>query len=214
MACALNKEQIIDLYEVIYGEIFDRISDKKLPVFNIETLIKEVYEAVESPENPGKGLLYAQAVPDILTLVSMDDDVKKYLKGLRDKKLFSLDDLADLGDEFSKSLDNVLKYVTPKEKSFEEVQEIIMDHNTNQYNFDIVDGTEENLIWTAKQFEGQKAATVYMTIPQQAIAISPEFVTDENRNTEDPEKVVIYNVIKNINSNKTSLIDIAKWGII
>jgi hypothetical protein len=194
MACALNKEQIIDLYEVIYGEIHDRIVDDKLPVFNIKTLIKEVYEGVDE----SKALIYAQAVPDILTLVSMDDRVKKYLKELRDKKLFSLDDLADLGDEFSKSLDNVLKYVTPEEKSFEEVQEIIMDHNTNQYNFDIIDGTEENLIWTEKQFEGQKAVSAYMTVPQQAVAINPEFITDENRNFEDPEKALIYSVIQNI----------------
>ena len=47
MACALTPEQIVDLYEVIYGEIVDRISDKKLPTFNVETLIKEVYESVD-----------------------------------------------------------------------------------------------------------------------------------------------------------------------
>ncbi len=197
MACALTPEQIIDLYEVIYGEIVDRISDKKLPVFNVETLIKEVYDAIESPENPGKGLLYAQAVPDILTLVSMDDDVKKYLKGLRDKKLFSLDDLADLADEFS-DLDNVLKYVTPEQESFDDIQERIIDHNTNKYNFDIVDGTESDLIWTEKQFKGQKASSAYMTVPQQAKAISPEFVTDENRNLENPEAALIYDVIQSI----------------
>jgi len=197
MACALNKDQVVDLYEVIYGEIYDRINDKKLPVFNIETLIKEVYDAIESPENPGKGLLYAQAVPDILTLVSMDDDVKKYLKGLRDKKLFSLDDLADLADEFS-DLDNVLKYVTPEQESFDDIQERIIDHNTNKYNFDIVDGTESDLIWTEKQFKGQKASSAYMTVPQQAKAISPEFVTDENRNLENPEAALIYDVIQSI----------------
>jgi len=197
MACALNKDQVVDLYEVIYGEIYDRINDKKLPVFNIENLIKEVYEAVESPENPGKGLLYAQAVPDILTLVSMDDDVKKYLKGLRDKKLFSLDDLADLADEFS-DLDNVLKYVTPAEESFDDKQNRIIDHNTNQYNFSIVDGTEENLIWTEKQTKGQKAASAYMTVPQQAVAVSPTLVTDANRNLEEKDKALIYSVIQGI----------------
>mgnify|MGYP007034194344 CR=1 FL=1 len=37
-----------------------------------------------------------------------------------------------------------------------------------------------------------------MTVPQQAVAINPEFVTDENRNFEDPEKALIYNVIQNI----------------
>ena len=197
MACALNKDQVVDLYEVIYGEIFDRISDKKLPAFDVKTLIKEVYEAVESPENPGKGLLYAQAVPDILTLVSMDDDVKKYLKGLRDKKQFSLDELADLADEFS-DLKNVLNYVTPEEDSFDDVQEKIIDHNVNQYNFDIVDGTEENLIWTEKQTKGQKASSAYMTVPQQAVAINPEFVTDANRNLEEKDKALIYSVIQGI----------------
>lgn len=194
MACALTPEQIIDLYEVIYGEIVDRISDKKLPVFNIENLIKEVYEGVDE----SKALIYAQAVPDILLkLVSKDEAVSQYLRELRKQKLFSYDDLDILTDEFS-NLDNVLKYVTPEEESFDDVQKIITNHNENQYNFDIVDGTETDLIWTAKQFEGQKAASAYMTVPQQAVAINPEYATDENKDIEDPEKVLIYDTIKTI----------------
>ena len=194
MACALTPEQIIDLYEVIYGEIVDRISDKKLPVFNIENLIKEVYEGVDE----SKALIYAQAVPDILLkLVSKDEAVSQYLRELRKQKLFSYDDLDILTEEFF-DLDNVLKYVTPEEDSFDDVQEKIIDHNVNQYNFDIVDGTEENLIWTAKQYQGQKAASAYMTVPQQAVAISPEFLTDENKDIEDPEKALIYDTIKTI----------------
>ena len=85
MACALTPEQIIDLYEVIYGEIVDRISDKKLPTFNVETLIKEVYENVDE----SKALIYAQAVPDILKLVSNDEAVSQYLRELRKQKLLS-----------------------------------------------------------------------------------------------------------------------------
>ena len=193
MACALTPEQIVDLYEVIYGEIVDRISDKKLPTFNVETLIKEVYEGVDE----SKALIYAQAVPDILKLVSNDEAVSKYLRELRKQKLFSYDDLDILIDEFFK-LDNVLKYVTPEEASFDDVQKIITNHNENQYNFDIVDGTETDLIWTAKQFEGQKAASAYMTVPQQAVAINPEYATDENKDIEDPEKVLIYDTIKTI----------------
>ena len=39
MACNLNEDQVFDLYEVLYGEVLDRIKDKKLPKFDInETL--------------------------------------------------------------------------------------------------------------------------------------------------------------------------------
>ena len=42
MACALNKEQIKDLYVALYGEVFDRMSTDKPFDLSIEGIVKEV----------------------------------------------------------------------------------------------------------------------------------------------------------------------------
>ena len=80
MACSLNKEQVLDLYEVIYGEIADRIKDSSLPPMDIVQLIKETYNVIkEVSGDQVKALFYAQAIPDVFHLVTQDDEVNDYL---------------------------------------------------------------------------------------------------------------------------------------
>jgi hypothetical protein len=80
MACRLNREQVLDLYEVLYGEITDRIEDSTLPKIDINQLIKETYNVVkEKSGDQVKALLYAQAIPDVFYLVTQDEEVNDYL---------------------------------------------------------------------------------------------------------------------------------------
>ena len=80
MACSLNKEQVLDVYEILYGEIIDRINDTRIPKFDLDQTIKDIYNSVkEATQDEVKALYYAQAVPDIFNLVNLDSQINKYL---------------------------------------------------------------------------------------------------------------------------------------
>ena len=83
MACSLNKKQALDVYEILYGEIIDRIKDARLSRFDLDQTIKDIYNSVkeanpEDKENK-KALYYAQAAPEIFNLVTLDEEVSDYL---------------------------------------------------------------------------------------------------------------------------------------
>ncbi len=42
MACSLNKEQVLDLYEVLYGEIIDRINNSDIPPIDLNKSFKKL----------------------------------------------------------------------------------------------------------------------------------------------------------------------------
>ena len=53
MACSLNKKQALDVYEILYGEIIDRIKDARLSRFDLDQTIKDIYNSVKevNPED-------------------------------------------------------------------------------------------------------------------------------------------------------------------
>lgn len=80
MACSLNREQVLDLYEVLYGEITDRINNSELPSIDLNKIIQETYNVVkEATQDQVKAMLYAQAIPDVFHLVTQDDEANNYL---------------------------------------------------------------------------------------------------------------------------------------
>ena len=75
MACALNKEQISDVFKLIYFKVKNETDAVK-----VEDLIKFFYDtALKATEDTSKALLYAQAVPDIFTLVTNQKAIKSKL---------------------------------------------------------------------------------------------------------------------------------------
>ena len=112
MACQLYTENDISaLYTIVHGEIMDRIQDPKLGKFDNKTLdkfIKEIYEEFKDEPN---GLLYAQAVPDILDLVKNDLEIKKYLVKESGPTFFNY--IQELSLDFEDE-NNVLKFVSTK----------------------------------------------------------------------------------------------------
>ena len=136
MACKLNKEQVLDVYEILYGEIIDRINDSRLPSFNLDQTIRDIYNAVKEEDvedaevvdtetDPEvKALYYAQAIPDIFDLVKQDEEVNDYLVD----NDFDFSGLAKMRKKF-KDLTEVGKAIATKKKSKEEIDGEIKDAN-------------------------------------------------------------------------------------
>jgi hypothetical protein len=104
MACKLNTEQISD----VFGIIYHKISNSQGPL-NIKDLVKFFYDlALESSDNDvDKAMLYAQAVPDIFSLVTNDSKINKALLKMK----FNMNSLMEIRAEFE-DLENVKKTVT------------------------------------------------------------------------------------------------------
>ena len=117
MACKLNRDQVLDLYEVLYGEITDRIEDSSLPKIDINQLIKETYNVVkEKSGDQVKALLYAQAIPYVFYLVTQDDEVNNYLVNNN----FDFTSLAKMRQRYA-DLTEVGKDIATKKKSKQEI---------------------------------------------------------------------------------------------
>ena len=122
MACALNSDQIKDLYTILYGEINDRIQDKELPKFDIKSFIKSFYNELMDPSDPmeeEKALLYLQAIPDIFMLVTGDSEIQDYIL---DNDI-QLNDILRLSKKFeSPELTAVREFITVKKKTNKEIK--------------------------------------------------------------------------------------------
>lgn len=196
MACQLYTENDISaLYTIVHGEIMDRINDPNLGKFDnkaLDKLIKEVYEEFKDEPN---GLLYAQAIPDILDLVKNDLEIKKYL---RQEAGLSFDYVQDLSLEFEDPK-NVLKFVAPttKKPSKKSVEKKIKESNKNSKN--IVQNNDNNARtpWSSVQ-EKAKVDFPDKLSGQIAIAKNPDKMTEAERNEKDPQKKLFYEVIKTI----------------
>lgn len=217
MACALNVDQIKDLYGVLYGEIIDRIKDKKLPKFDINQFSKELYDELMDPAAPAeeeKALLYIQAVPDIFLLVAGDAQVQDYII---DNDI-SLNDVIKLSRKYAPTdLKAVKKDITTKKKSNKEIKLDIAKINVAASKLVLKD-PDTNTVYKTRT--GQNKARVkspLSTTPQQAIAANPETVTEEERNKVDQQKALFYTVIKNIaylaNAKNPSQQDVEYNGI-
>jgi len=194
MACQLYTENDISaLYTIVRGEILDRMNDPKLGKFDNKALDKFIREIYEEFKDEPNGLLYAQAVPDILDLVKNDLEIKKYLR--QDAGL-SFDYLQDLSLEFEDPK-NVLKFVTPKTttKTKKDVDKKIKESNKTSKN--VVQNNDNNAQpnWSAVQ---EKAKVDYpdKTSDNVAIAKNPDKMTEEERNQEDQDKKLFFEVVK------------------
>lgn len=181
MACSLNKEQVLDLYEYLHGEIYDRINNSKLPDFNITSLLQEVYTGVKaSTEDPVKALLYAQAVPDVLQLViTRNSDINDYLID----KNFNFTDLAKMRKNFA-DLDYVSKAITPKPISAQKVAALV---ETDAFTPEDKDEDPQDIIeFRSKMYAMETAAPLTgLSSTGQDSTISDE---GKFTNIADPEK--------------------------
>jgi len=196
MACQLYTENDISaLYTIVRGEIMDRIQDPKLGKFDDKALnnfIKEVYEEFKDEPN---GILYVQAIPDMLDIVKNDLEIKKYLR--QDAGL-SFDYVQDLSLDFE-DLNNVMKFVSPKveKPSEKEVKKKIRQSNKNSKNVTQNNDNKAQTPWSSVQ---EKAKVDYpdKLSGQIAVAKNPEKMTEAERNEKDPQKKLFYEVIKTV----------------
>ena len=194
MACSLNKEQVLDLYEVIYGEILDRINDSSLPPMDVTQLIKETYNVIkEVSGDQVKALLYAQAIPDVFHLVTQDDKVNDYLVDNN----FDFTGLAKMRKKFA-DLAEVGKDVAQEKMSKGEIDSKIEEANKSKKNFSPKVDVDPNILWSFNQENGAKVSSAWTTTIQMAIAQNPETVSNEDRNKMDPEKKLFSDVVKSI----------------
>ena len=199
MACSLNEDQVFDLYEVLYGEIIDRIKDKRLPKFDIDEIVKETYKVVkEASEDEVKALYYAQAIPDVFQMVMLEQDVNDYLAD----NDFDFNALAKMRKSF-KDLAEVGKAVVTKKKSAAEIKGEIEEINKTRKDFSPeqeVDLDNQEL-WSTNEDNGAKVTSALTTTLQVAVAVNPEKTTEEERNKVDAEKRLFSDVIKAIAYN-------------
>jgi hypothetical protein len=197
MACSLNKKQVGDVYKILYGEIIDRIKpNNKLPKFDLDQTIKDIYNAVkEATEDEVKALYYAQAVPDIFNLVNLDEEVNDYLVD----NDFDFTALNKQRKKF-KDLTEVGKVLATKKKSKEDIDAEIKDANKTRKDTSIDPNApiDELLFWSFNQFNGAKVTSAWTTTYQIAIAANPETVSEEDRDRIDPEKKLFSDVVKAI----------------
>jgi len=194
MACALNKEQIKDLYVALYGEVFDRMSTDKPFDLSIEGIVKEIYEGVKNATGEAdKALLYAQAIPDIFSSVALNAKANKYLRANK----FSLDALGDMRVKFE-DLKYVQELVSPKKETFEDVEEKLKEATKSKNDVKILDDAE----LSPTDLEKRNAAKITFpnrTSLQTSRSKNPtEFKKGDDRNPDDKIKSVFNIVQKNI----------------
>jgi hypothetical protein len=186
MACKLNTEQALQVYSLLYKDIMDDTTP-----FDLDKFVKEIYELVPSKD---KALLYAQAIPDILNLVSQDDAAIEKLVELD----FDFNKLAKMRVRYN-NLDNVSKDLAEKKRSKSEVDAEIKEINKSRKNQPTVPSEKKDgLLWSYNENQGAKIVFPWATTSQVAYAANPEEVSDYERNKLDPEKKLFYEVVKDL----------------
>ena len=213
MACQLYTENDISaLYTIVHGEIMDRIQDPKLGKFDNKTLdkfIKEIYEEFKDEPN---GLLYAQAVPDILDLVKNDLEIKKYLVKESGPTFFNY--IQELSLDFEDE-NNVLKFVSTKVKqpTEKEIKKRIIKGNKSSKNIVVNTNNNQTGPWSAVQ-EKAKVAFPDGTSFQIAEEKNPDLLTEADKNKKDPDKKLFDLIIKDLirQSHNRDANDVVKIG--
>ena len=194
MACQLYTENDLSaLYSLVYGEIMDRIKNPELGKFDNKALDKFINEVYEEFKDEPNGLLYVQAIPDMLDTVKNDLQIKTYL---RKEAGLSFDYVQDLSLDFE-NLDNVLKFVTPKvtRPTKKEVTKTINKSNKNSKNVVQNNNNGQKSPWSAVQ-EKAKVDFPDKLTGNIAIAKNPETMTEEERNAVDSQKKLFDRVVK------------------
>ena len=194
MACALTKEQVLDVYELLYRSVLDGIGNSSLPVVSLDKLVKEVYGAVnEATQDPGKALQYAQAIPDIFNLLLQETDVNKYLVTQK----FDFNKLASMRVSFD-DLEQVSKFVETSKKTKKDIESDIKNTNIEQNDVEKGEFKNDDIAWSYNENNGAKIVFPLATTAQEAFAENPETVSEADRNKKDPEKILFYDVIKQV----------------
>jgi hypothetical protein len=194
MACSLNRDQVLDLYEALYGEVVDRLKDSSLPPIDLNKLVQSAYAVVKlNSEDQVKALLYAQAVPDVFHLVTQDTEVNDYLVDNN----FDFTGLAKMRKRFA-DLAEVGKEVATKKTSKQEIDSEIKNVNKTKKDFVPKIDIDNDTLWSYNEYNGAKVTSAWTTSIQVAYSANPEEVSEEDRNKIDPEKILFGEVVKAI----------------
>ena len=192
MACSLNREQVLDLYEVLYGEVTDRLGDSELPAIDLNKIVQDTYNVINNATGDQvKAMLYAQAIPDVFHLVTQDNEANDYLVD----NDFDFTALAKMRKKYA-DLTEVGKDIATKKKSKQQIDSEIK--NTNKSKKDFVPEVDEKEFWSFNENNGAKVSTPWSTSIQIAYAQNPEGLSEEERNNIDPEKKLFSDVVKAI----------------
>ena len=184
MACALNKEQISDVFKLIYFKVKNDTNAVK-----VEDLIKFFYDtALKATEDTSKALLYAQAVPDIFTLVTNQKAIKSKLV----KNNFDFNSIYKLSVDFEE-LKNVKSFFAPKKISIKEQKEKIINKNIKSQDVILEDPKLNSKISAVN-----KKSKVDNPLTNTINYSKTKNPTDPTPDEKDPEKVLFALVIKNI----------------
>jgi hypothetical protein len=194
MACALTKEQVLDVYELLYRSVLDGIENSSLPVVSLDKLVKEVYNAInEATEDSGKALQYAQAIPDIFNLLLQEADVNKYLVTQK----FDFNKLATMRVSFE-DLNEVAKTTVSQKKTKKDIESDIKAINVESQDIEKGEFKNDDLAWSYNENNGAKIVFPLATTAQEAYAENPETVSEEDKNKKDVEKILFYDIVKQI----------------
>jgi hypothetical protein len=194
MACKLNRAQVLDLFEVIYGEIIDRINDSNLPTIDVSKLIKETFDVVkQGSDDQVKAMLYAQAIPDVFYLVTQDEEVNDYLVDNN----FDFTGLAKMRKRYA-DLTEVGKDIATKKVNKSEIDSKIKEANKGKKDFVPNIDVDSDILWSYNEDNGYKVSSSWTTTIQQALSKNPETVSEEDRNIMNPEKIMFGEVVKSI----------------
>ena len=193
MACRLTKEQIFDVIGLLAINLKSIVNDPEAPVFNMESFMMKIYNAIEDKE---KALVYVEAVPVIIEKVKTADyEIRKYfIKNNLNEKLENF--IVDFEE-----LDNVLKFVENQGKSKktpEDVDKEIERYNKTKENIPILNPEELDESEIAEAQNSAKVLYPLSLTGQFAYIVNPKTASEEIKNTRDPEKTMMYNVIKDI----------------
>jgi len=193
MACELNREDALSLYQDIYENIKNKIDGVDPKLFDIRKYILQLYNDILDPEDPTNALQVVQAVPQLLdSLIASNRDVKSYffkndLRGGLDKLFFDFEDI-----------ENVAKYLKTPTRNVAEVKADIKNVNKNSKNVQPKNPSEKTIAQSATQVSGAIISDALTTQPQFAIPKDPKTVTPQEKDIPDPQKVMFENVIKEI----------------
>lgn len=194
MACSLNREQVLDLYELLYGEVIDRINDSNLPPIDLQQLAREAYTVVKDGSGDQvKAMFYAQAIPDVFNMVIQDGEVNDYLVDNN----FDFTGLAKMRKRYA-DLAEVGKDIATPKKTKQEIDSEIKNVNKSKKDFVPDTDADTDLLWSYNENNGAKVSTALATSLQFAYSMNPEEVAEEDRNKIDPDKKLFSTVIKGI----------------
>jgi hypothetical protein len=196
MACELNGPAVEFVYSYIYGEISDRISGKNKTAIDIKAIMKKFYNELNNMSNEGfeseadkkeKALYFAQSIPQIFQLVVARPKARDYVLKTN-TQLFI--DIPTLANEFSdiKMVELLVKPTIKTRKSTKKEIEKDLDEVS-------VPKSDETKKYSYAEYS---ARVTYPngTTGQEAIPIDP--ATGLPKNEKDIEKVLFYEVIKDI----------------